>query len=194
MTTTTAGASARPLAGARAAQLLAARLPEAVLRREEGLGEETVVVSREHLLAAIRLLRDDADGLYTLPIMVTAIDWPDREPDEPRFDVVYQLRSMMHNDVCRLIVQVAEDDAWMPTLEGLFAGMDWHERECWDLFGIDFRGHHDLRRILLPDDWEGHPLRKDYVSFGEPVAFTHNLQWALPMAERPADMPGAYHP
>jgi NADH-quinone oxidoreductase subunit C len=194
MTTTTAGASARPLAGARAAQLLAARLPEAVLRREEGLGEETVVVSREHLLAAIRLLRDDADGLYTLPIMVTAVDWPDREPDEPRFDVVYQLRSMMHNDVCRLIVQVAEDDAWMPTLEGLFAGMDWHERECWDLFGIDFRGHHDLRRILLPDDWEGHPLRKDYVSFGEPVAFTHNLQWALPMAERPADMPGAYHP
>lgn len=194
MTTTTAGASARPLVGARAAQLLAARLPEAVLRREEGLGEETVVVSREHLLAAIRLLRDDADGLYTLPIMVTAVDWPDREPDEPRFDVVYQLRSMMHNDVCRLIVQVAEDDAWMPTLEGLFAGMDWHERECWDLFGIDFRGHHDLRRILLPDDWEGHPLRKDYVSFGEPVAFTHNLQWALPMAERPADMPGAYHP
>ncbi|HEY6377707.1 MAG TPA: NADH-quinone oxidoreductase subunit C [Candidatus Dormibacteraeota bacterium] len=194
MTTTTAGASARPLAGARAAQLLAARLPEAVLRREEGLGEETVVVSREHLPAAIRLLRDDADGLYTLPIMVTAVDWPDREPDMPRFDVVYQLRSMMHNDVCRLVVQVAEDDAWMPTLEGVFAGMDWHERECWDLFGIDFRGHHDLRRILLPDDWEGHPLRKDYVSFGEPVAFTHNLQWALPMAERPADMPGTYHP
>jgi NADH-quinone oxidoreductase subunit C len=192
MTTTTAGASARPLTGARAAQLLAARLPEAVLRREEGFGEETIVVTRDRLLAAATLLRDDADGLYTLPITVTAVDWPDREPDEPRFDVVYLLRSLMHNDVCRLVVQVTEDDAWVPTMEKLFAGMDWHERECWDLYGIDFRGHHDLLRILLPDDWEGHPLRKDYVSFGEPVAFTHNLQWALPMAERPADMPGSH--
>jgi NADH-quinone oxidoreductase subunit C len=160
MTTTTAGAAARPLTGARAAQLLAARLPEAVLRREEGFGEETVVVARDQLLAAVTLLRDDADGRYTLPLTVTAVDWPDREPEEPRFDVVYLLRSMLHNDVCRLVVQVTEADAWVPTMERLFAGMDWHERECWDLYGIDFRGHHDLARILLPEDWEGHPLRK----------------------------------
>jgi NADH-quinone oxidoreductase subunit C len=147
-----------------------------------------VFVAREHLVDAVRLLRDDPDSAYSLPICVTAVDFLDREP---RFDVVYQLRSLMYNDVCRLVVQVTEDDPSVPTLEGVMAGMDWHERETYDLLGIQFTGHHDLRRILLPDDWEGHPLRKDYVSFGEPVAFTHNITWALPMSERPDDMPGA---
>ena len=177
--------------GARAAQLLAARLGAAVLRREEGFGEETVYIDRDHLVEAMTLLRDDPDAAYTVPLFVTAVDFPDREPDEPRFDVVYQLRSLEHNDVCRVVVQVSEQDPRVPSLEGVFAGMDWHERECWDLLGIVFEGHHDLRRILLPDDWEGHPLRKDYVSFGEPVAFTHNLEWALPAQERPPGMPGS---
>jgi NADH-quinone oxidoreductase subunit C len=181
----------RPFAGSRAAMLLAARLPEAVVRREVGHGEETVVVHREHLVRASELLRDDPDGLYTMPVFVTAVDWPDREPDSPRFDVVYQLRSLAHNDVCRLVVQVSEDDPQVPSLEGVLCGMDWHERECYDLLGIVFVGHHELRRILMPDDWEGHPLRKDYVSFGEPVAFTHNIEWALPAAERPPGMPGS---
>jgi NADH-quinone oxidoreductase subunit C len=150
-----------------------------------------VIVHREHLVRACELLRDDPEGLYAMPLFVTAVDWPDREPSAPRFDVVYQLRSLVHNDVCRLVVQVPEDDPRVPTLEGVFCGMDWHERECFDLCGITFLGHHELRRILLPDDWEGHPLRKDYVSFGEPVAFTHNIEWALPAAERPPGMPGS---
>jgi NADH-quinone oxidoreductase subunit C len=191
MTTTPTTDSARPVAGARAARLLAAKLPHAVLRRDEAYGEETVYVAREHIVEACTLLRDDPDGLYRMAVMVTAVDWPDREPDEPRFDIVYQLRSIQYNDWCRLIVQVPEDDAQVPTLERVFSGMDWHERECFDLMGIVFDGHHDLRRILMPDDWEGHPLRKDYVSFGEPVAFTHNIEWALPAQERPPGMPGS---
>ena len=190
-TTTPSTDSARPVAGARAARLLAARLPEAVLRRDEQFGEETVYVGREQLVAAATLLRDDPDGLYRMPVYVTAVDWPDREPEEPRFDVVYQLRSLQYNDICRLIVQVTEEDPTVPTLEKVFSGMDWHERECFDLLGIVFEGHHDLRRILMPEDWEGHPLRKDYVSFGEPVAFTHNIEWALPAQERPPGMPGS---
>jgi NADH-quinone oxidoreductase subunit C len=191
MVATTHGFAPRPVAGARAAQLLAARLGSAVRSREEGFGEETVYVDRDHLVEVMTLLRDHPDAAYTVPLFVTAVDFPDREPDEPRFDVVYQLRSLQHNDVCRVVVQVPDEDPRVPSLEGVFAGMDWHERECWDLLGIVFEGHHDLRRILLPEDWEGHPLRRDYVSFGEPVAFTHNMEWALPANERPPGMPGS---
>ena len=183
-------------------------MPEAVVARDEEYGEETVYVRREQLVRACELLRDDPDGQYRLAVYMSAVDWlgarqrppgsrraaealagEGREP--ARFDLVYQLRSLQYNDVCRLVVQVTEDDPTAPTLEKVFAGMDWQERECYDLFGIVFEGHHDLRRILMPDDWEGHPLRKDYVSFGEPVAFTHNIEWALPSQERPPGMPGS---
>jgi NADH-quinone oxidoreductase subunit C len=183
-------AASTPAAGARAADLLQRELPDAVLRRDVAYGEETVWVPADKLVQACTILRDHQDGLYKTPLFVTAVDWPDREPEEPRFDVVYQLRSEYHNDRCRLIVQVPEDDPSVPTLERVFAGMDWLERETYDLLGINFTGHHALRRILMPTDWDGHPLRKDYVSFGEPVAFTHNLEWALPAAERPSELPG----
>jgi len=190
VTTAHQAEASRPVHGARAAELIARELPDAVLRRGVAYGEETMWIARERLVEVCTLLRDHADGRYRIPLHVTAVDWPDREPEEPRFDVVYQLRSLQHNDTCRLIVRVPEDDPSVPSLEKVFAGMDWHEREAYDLLGITFTGHHDLRRLLLPADWEGHPLRKDYVSFGEPVAFTHNLEWALPEQERPRDLPG----
>jgi NADH-quinone oxidoreductase subunit C len=191
LTTTAAPvASARPPRGRRAADLLAQELPDAIVGVEEHAGEVTVIVHVEHLVGALTLLRDHGDGLFRLPLFVTAVDWPDREPALPRYDVVYQLRSLEYNDECRLVVRVSEAAPRVPTTERVFAGMDWHERETFDLFGIEFVGHHDLHRILLPEDWIGHPLRKDYVSFGEPIAFTHNLEWALPAAERPRDMPG----
>ena len=191
--TTTADptASARPSRGRRAADLLSREMPDAVVRVEDEHGETTVYLHAEHLVRAMKLLREDGAALYTLPLFVTAVDWPDREPAQPRFDVVYQLRSLQFNDECRVIVQVPESAPQVATLERVFAGMDWHERETFDLFGIEFTGHHDLHRILLPEDWVGHPLRTAYVSFGEPIAFTHNLEWALPAAERPRDMPGS---
>jgi NADH-quinone oxidoreductase subunit C len=191
VTTTSAHpASARPSRGRRAADLLSREMPAAVIRIDDHVGELTIHVHTDHLIAALTLLRDHEQALYRMPVFVTAVDWPDREPAAPRFDVVYQLRSLQFNDECRLVVQVPEAAPQVPTAERVFAGMDWHERETFDLFGIEFVGHHDLHRILLPEDWVGHPLRKDYVSFGEPVAFTHNLEWALPAAERPRDMPG----
>jgi len=180
-----------PAAGERAVRLLLKEMPGTTLRHETAHGEATTWLGAEQLVAACTLLRDHPDALYVLPLFVTAVDHPDREPEQPRFDVVYQFRSLMFNDVCRLVVQVTEDDPTVPSLATRFAGMDWHERETFDLLGIIFDGHHDLRRLLLPEDWEGHPLRRDYVSFGEPVAFTHNLEWALPAQERPRDMPGS---
>ena len=178
------------MSGARAADLLERELPAAVRRRESTFGEVTVCGRSRRPGRGLHVApRSPGRGLHH-PVFVTAVDWPDREPAEPRFDVVYMLRSLQYNDVCRLIVQVSEDDPNVPTLEEVFAGMDWHERECFDLLGIVFTGHHDLKRILLPTDWDGHPLRRDYASFGEPIAFTHNLEWALPAAERPRDMPG----
>jgi NADH-quinone oxidoreductase subunit C len=188
--TDTATVVTRPATGSRALLLLKRELPGSVLGSEEAYGEVTIRLAREHLVEAVRLLRDHEEAVYDLPLFVTAVDWIDREPEAPRFDVVYQLRSMQHNDQVRLVVQVPEDDPRVPTLEDVFAGMDWHERECFDLCGITFEGHHDLRRLLLPEDWVGHPLRKDYVSFGEPVAFTHNIEWALTAQERPRDLPG----
>ncbi len=185
-----ADVSARPARGRRAADVLLRELPDAVVRVEEAVGEVTIFVGVEHIIGALTLLRDHDGAAYRMPLLVTAVDWPEREPAAPRYDVVYELRSLQYNDDCRLVVQVPEEAPRVPTAERVFAGMDWHERETFDLLGIEFVGHHDLHRILLPEDWVGHPLRKDYVSFGEPVAFTHNLEWALPAAERPRDMPG----
>ena len=191
MTTTPAPvASARPSRGQRAADVLARELPAALVRTVEQAGETTIYVQPEHIVGVLTLLRDHSEAQYRVPLFVTAVDWPDREPEAPRFDVVYELRSLQFNDECRVIAQVTEAEPRIASAERVFAGLDWHERECFDLLGIEFVGHHDLHRILLPEDWVGHPLRKDYVSFGEPIAFTHNLEWALPAAERPRDMPG----
>ncbi len=174
--------------GSRAAQLLERVTPGVTLETREEHGELILQVDRSRLVEVCTLLSHDDGARYRLPVMVTAVDWLEREP---RFDVVYELYSVDYNDRVRLVVQVPEHDPVVPTLEKVFPGMDWHERETFDLFGISFAGHHDLRRLLLPEDWEGHPLRKDYVSFGEPVAFTHNLEWALAPQDRPEQMPGS---
>ncbi|MGH7692138.1 MAG: NADH-quinone oxidoreductase subunit C [Candidatus Dormibacteria bacterium] len=146
-----------------------------------------VTIPAERLLEAAEALRSDQSTLYEMAVCMTCIDWPERDR---RFDVVYLLRSLVHNDLCWISLPIPVD-AEVPSLAQVFPGMEWHERECFDLFGVRFQGHPNLTRILLPDDWEGHPLRKDYVSFGEPVAFTHNIEWALSAQDRPEYLPGA---
>ncbi len=81
---------------------------------------------------------------------------------EPRFEVVYTLHSMKHRHKIRIKAEVSESDCTIASVTSIWAGANWHERECYDLFGITFIGHPDHRRILMPEDWEGHPLRKDY--------------------------------
>ncbi|MBI3593015.1 MAG: NADH-quinone oxidoreductase subunit C, partial [Nitrospirae bacterium] len=81
---------------------------------------------------------------------------------EPRFEVVYHLYSLRHRHMLRIKAEVPEDDCAIESVVDIWAGANWHERECYDMFGVTFRGHPDHRRILMPEDWAGHPLRKDY--------------------------------
>ena len=120
--------------------------------------EVTVVVDRDALVDALVRLRDQPDLSFGFLASLTATDHPGREP---RFWVVYELRSVEHAHRMRLKVGLASDDLHIPSVTTLFPTANWHEREVWDLFGLVFDGHPDLDRILLPDDWEGHPLRKD---------------------------------
>jgi len=127
------------------------RYPDVAVARDE----VTVVVAREELLEALGALRQEL-GLDSL-ISVTATDWPGRDP---RFWVAYELYSNEHRHRLRVKVGLSEGDPRIPSVTAAFPTADWHERETYDFYGIVFEGHPDLRRILLPEDWEGWPLRK----------------------------------
>jgi NADH-quinone oxidoreductase subunit C len=130
----------------------------------------SLFVPREFIVPTLRALRDDPELGFSLLSDLTAADY---FPREPRYQVVYHLVRLGVRDFprpgenapparVRLKVPVPGERPWVPTACEVFACANWLEREVWDLFGIVFDGHTDLRRILLPDDWEGHPLRKDY--------------------------------
>jgi NADH-quinone oxidoreductase subunit C len=110
---------------------------------------------------------------YTFLANLTAFDdWP----EEPRFNVIYQLREMSLPADFRVQVRVPGDAPELPTATGVYLNANWHEREVYDMFGLTFTGHPDLRRILMPSDWQGHPLRKDYPLGYEEVEFTFNFK------------------
>ena len=126
-------------------------------------GDETVVVEPGQLLACMRLLKDDPELQMDFLVDLTAVDYLGRDP---RFEVVYHLRSMARGDRLRVKAPLAEpEDASAPVIDSvveLWPTANWFEREVWDLYGIKFRGHPDLRRILMYEEFKGHPLRKDY--------------------------------
>ena len=130
-----------------------------ILQTSDALGEACIVIDRDQAPEIFRALHDDAEFGFEFLIDVTAVDWPERRP---RFEVVYQLKSMARNQRLRVKMQVEAGDAWVPSAHPVWKSADWLERECFDMFGIEFRGHPDLRRILLYDTFVGHPLRKDY--------------------------------
>ena len=118
----------------------------------------TFYVSRDHVLDVARLLRDTPELRFAFLAELTAVDvWP----REPRFEVVYVLVSIEHRLRLRMKVRLDGSDAHLPTVTGIWPAANWLEREVWDLFGIVFDGHPDPRRLLMPEDWEGFPLRKD---------------------------------
>jgi NADH-quinone oxidoreductase subunit C len=121
--------------------------------------QTTMYVSRDELPAVARALRDRPDLAFTFLAEVTAVDfWP----REPRFELVYILVSIAHRLRLRVKVRLHGADAHVATVSGVWPAANWLEREVWDLFGIAFDGHPDPRRLLMPEDWEGYPLRKDY--------------------------------
>ena len=143
---------------------LGARLGGGVLDTHQYRGDHTAVLAREALAEALLFCRDDGELSFDLLMDLTAVDYlkfPGRE-DGPRFDVVYHLYSTSKNHRVRLKVRVEEDDAVVPTATGLWPIANWLEREVWDMFGVRFEGHPDLRRLLMYEEFVGHPLRKDY--------------------------------
>jgi NADH-quinone oxidoreductase subunit C len=143
------------------AQKLRERLPDAVLEVKRWRSETTVVLRPDGLLEACRFLRDDPELQFDFLSSVTGVDRLGLPESSPRFEVVYHLYSLHTKRRIRLKVRVLDGEA-VPSLTGVWPTAGWHEREVFDMFGVPFTGHGDLRRILMPDDWEGHPLRKDY--------------------------------
>ena len=134
----------------------------------------TVYVSRDDLPVVARALRDRPDLRFDLLVDLTAVDFL---PREPRFEIVYMLVSIEHRDRLRLKVRLDGADAHVSSVSNVWPAANWLEREVWDLFGVVFDGHPDPRRLLMPEDWEGFPLRKDYpVQIKLPARTTEPLQ------------------
>jgi len=133
--------------------------PEVIAELISFRGELTVVVRRDHLRSLAEFLLADPDLAFTYLSDVTGMD---RFPIEPRFELNYHLLSLSRRETIRLRVRIPGDDAVTESVIPVWPTANWHEREIFDLLGIRFEGHPNLRRMLLPDDWEGHPLRKDY--------------------------------
>ena len=143
------------------------RLDAAFPAAEKGVsadGFRYLLLGREELFEAVQRMRDELG--YARFIDLTAVDEPD---EDERFELQYLLYSMDEHAWLRLKVRTEEV---APSITPLFAGADWYEREVYDLFGVRFEGHPNLTRIMMPDDWEGYPLRKDSPIGGEPVDFT----------------------
>ncbi len=150
---------------------LRAELSEKVLAVEVFRGESTIEIAREGIVQACRHLRESNELAFTYLAALTATD---RWPEEPRFSVIYRLYSLTFNAFIGLRVRLSGQSPELASIESVFPAANWHEREVFDMFGITFVGHSDLRRLLMPHDWVGHPLRKDQPLGYEEVQFTFN--------------------
>jgi NADH-quinone oxidoreductase subunit C len=148
------------------------RFPEAVVDLIEFRGETTLVIHPDRLIEVCTFLRDDPAWKFDLLSDVSAVD---HFPVHPRFALNYHLYSLENNYELRLKVWLDGEQPQTPSVTGVWPGANWHEREVWDLMGIKFAGHPDLRRIFMPEDFLGHPLRKDAAQFYEEPQFTHNF-------------------
>jgi NADH-quinone oxidoreductase subunit C len=144
------------------AETIAAALRGSFLAHAIAHGELAIMVAPADIVAVVKLLRDDERCRYVSIIDITAVDWPSREL---RFDLVYHFLSPSHNRRIRVKITVGESTS-VPSIIEVFPGADWFEREVYDLYGVPFTGHPDMRRLLTDYGFEGHPLRKDFPLTG----------------------------
>jgi NADH-quinone oxidoreductase subunit C len=142
-----------------ALQLLRENFPDAVLDTMLPQGDATAVIRPEFLTKIIDFLKNDSRLQFNILVDITAVDYLERKP---RFDVVYHLLSLPFNRRLRLKVPVEDGSSTLNSLTPWWGSADWLEREVWDMFGIRFAGHPNLKRILMYEEFQGHPLRKDY--------------------------------
>jgi NADH-quinone oxidoreductase subunit C len=142
------------------AEKIKERFPEQVIDVAEFRDQISVIVKKGQVSAILKYLHDDPLLSFDHLQDLTAVDYKGKK--DVRFEVVYNLYSTRYHHRIRIRAQVPENDEKINSVVPIWAGANWHERECYDMFGIIFTGHPDLRRILMPEDWEGHPLRKDY--------------------------------
>ncbi len=146
-----------------AAGILKGKFPDSILELNYFRGEETILVKREEIAEVCLFLRDHPELQFNYLTEVCGVDFPEREA---RFEVVYHLYSLKTYKRLRLKVQTDEEKP-VPSVTSVWPTANWHEREVYDMFGVRFSGHPDLRRILMPEDFEKHPLRKDFPLFEE---------------------------
>jgi NADH-quinone oxidoreductase subunit C len=150
---------------ARLEELVEGSIDKVVYHRKE----LTIHIRREKLAQALQALRDDYGLRFEYCTSLSGVHYPQDSGAE--LHVVYQLQSMTHNRRLRVETSAPDADPHVPSAVPVYPAADWHEREAWDMFGIVFDGHPHLTRILMPDDWSGHPQRKDYPLGGIPIEF-----------------------
>ena len=156
-------------------QYLGEKFPGRILASHAFRGDETIVIPREGLQEIFSFLKEDPGLDLNFLTDITAVDYLGKK--EPRFEVVYHLYSLRAKHRLRVKVPVPEEDPVVDSLVPLWKGANWLEREVWDMFGIRFSGHPDLRRVLLYEEFQGHPLRKDYpVNQCQPLVPERELQ------------------
>ena len=136
------------------------KYPRIIIDSHNFRGEQTITVNKESVLELFKFLRDDPELDFKFLMDLTAVDYLNRK--DTRFEVVYHFYSLKHNGRLRIKIPVSEDDCTVNSVSSLWKTANWYEREVWDLYGIKFNDHPDMRRILLYEEFKGHPLRKDY--------------------------------
>ena len=193
-------------------EYIVARLPEAVAGFEAEIAQPAILIEREALVELALLLRDETELAFDRLLVISGVDWEgydengkgrhrkiaqygeDGKPGDPGpegtgdLGLLWYLHSMEHRHAITLKVRIARDDAVVPSVAAVWPTAAWLERETFDFYGIDFTGHPDLRRIFLPEDWEGFPLRKDYAM---PARYNDVPLEGLPLAVRETQEGGA---